>query len=114
MPQAFTSLVASDLGQNFTWLANHRVPSNPGMIRELQRFSLNPLTTHVHLPFETVVALKAADENVGKMNGALQRLSPPEPPFAVLFSIRDAIDARAEESVLMAWCGATLSVTYRF
>jgi hypothetical protein len=67
--------------QNFTWMANHRTPINPGTIHELQRFSLNPMAPPRHLAFQTVFAVETPAEEDDQ--GALQRISPPEPAFAV-------------------------------
>ena len=36
--------------QNFTWIVNHRMPVNPGTIKELQSFSLNPMNPPRHFP----------------------------------------------------------------
>jgi hypothetical protein len=48
--------------QNFTWMANHRTPINPGTIHELQRFSLNPMAPPRHLAFQTVFAVETPAE----------------------------------------------------
>ena len=83
-------------GLNFMWksftsMTNHRVPINKGQIKELQRFALEPMKPPRHLPFETVIALDSATQGVMGARGTLQRMSPPEPAFAVIFSMRDAI-----------------------
>ena len=89
-------------------------PINPGTIQELQRFNLNPLAPPRHFTFQTVFAVETPKEDVSKTKGALQRVSPPEPAFAVLFSIRDAIVAGASDDVLMAWRRALLSAPFQF
>ena len=53
--------------QNFIWLANSRTPINPGMVSELQRFSLKPLDPPRNLPFRTVIGLEvSADKKNAK------------------------------------------------
>lgn len=100
--------------QNFTWLANHRLPINPGTIKELQTFSLKPMAPPRHFAFQTVFAVETPQEDVAKAKGALQRVSPPEPALAVIFSIQDAIAAGAADDVLMAWRRAILSAPVHF
>ena len=100
--------------QSFTWMTNHRVPINRGQIKELQRFALEPLNPPRHLPFETVIALDSATQCVMSAKGALQRLSPPEPAFAVIFSIRDSLIQEAGDDVLGKWRDALLTASFRF
>ena len=100
--------------QSFTWLSNHRVPINRGQIKELTRFALEPQRPPRHIPFETVVALDSPTQNVMGAKGALQRLSPPEPAFAVIFSIRDAISQEVGNDVLGKWRDALLTASFRF
>ena len=100
--------------QSFTWLSNHRVPINRGQIKELMRFALEPKKPPRHIPFETVVALDSPTQNVMGAKGALQRLSPPEPAFAVIFSIRDAINQEVGNDVLGKWRDALLTASFRF
>ena len=95
--------------QNFTWMANCRVPVNPGQIKDLQRFSLRALEPPRHLDFTTVIAADSDNMNIEKARGSLQRMSPPEPIFAVIFSIQEAINKNADEDILMAWRSAALS-----
>ena len=100
--------------QNFTWLANHRVPLNDGQIKELQRFHLQPGSPPTYFNFTTVVALDSGDVEVTTMKGGLQRISPPEPTFAVLFSIKEAIEQKVSDKVLLQWRAALLTAPFRF
>ncbi|CAK0845984.1 unnamed protein product [Prorocentrum cordatum] len=100
--------------QSFAWMCNHRVPINKGQIKELQRFALEPLQPPRHIPFETVIALDSATQCVMGAKGALQRLSPREPAFAVIFSIRDAIVQEAGDDVLGKWRHVLLTASFRF
>ena len=100
--------------QNFTWMVNHNIPVNPGTIKELQRFSLQPMRPPRHFPFTTIFCVDTPTEDVSATKGALQRVSPPEPAFAVLFSIRDAITAGASVEILMEWRRAILSAPFQF
>lgn len=100
--------------QNFTWIVNHRMPVNPGTIKELQSFSLKPMKPPRHFPFTTIFGVDTPTEVVSATKGALQRISPPEPAFAVLFSIRDAITAGASLATLMEWRRAILSAPFQF
>ena len=63
--------------QCFTWMSNHRVPINNGQIKELQRYALEPQKPPRHIPFETVIALDSATQNVMGAKGALQTLVAP-------------------------------------
>ena len=100
--------------QSFTWMTNHRVPINKGQIKELQRFALEPHNPPRHFPWETVIALDSATQDVMGAKGALQRMSPPEPAFAAIFSIRDAIVQDAGDDVLAKWRDALLTAAFRF
>ena len=100
--------------QSFTWMTNHRVPINKGQIKELQQFALDPLNPPRHLPFEIVIALDTGKQDVMASKGALQRLSPPEPPFAAIFSIYEAITKGADDAVLQRWRLAVLTASFRF
>ena len=113
-PGLFYKCGLNFMWQSFTWMCNHRVPINKGQIKELQRFALEPLKPPRHLPFETVIALDSATQCVMGAKGALQRLSPPEPAFAVIFSIRDAIIQEAGDDVLGKWRDALLTASFRF
>ncbi|CAK0867026.1 unnamed protein product [Prorocentrum cordatum] len=95
-------------------MCNHRVPINKTQIRELQRFALEPLQPPRHVPFETVIALDSARQCVMGAKGALQRLSPPEPAFAVIFSIGDAIIQEAGDDAFGKWRHALLTASFRF
>lgn len=100
--------------QNFTWIVNHSMPVNPGTIKEFQSFALNPMKPPRHFPFTTIFGVDTPTEVVNATKGALQRISPPEPAFAVLFSIRDAIAAGAAPEILMEWRRAILSAPFQF
>ena len=113
-PGLFYKCGLNFMWQSFTWMCNHRVPINNGQIKELQRFALEPLKPPRHIPFETVIALDSATQCVMGAKGALQRLSPPEPAFAVIFSIRDAIIQEAGDDVLGKWRDALLTASFRF
>ncbi|CAK0824600.1 unnamed protein product [Prorocentrum cordatum] len=95
-------------------MCNHRVPINKGQIKELQRFALEPLQPPRHIPFETVIALDSAAQCVMGARGALQRLSPPEPAFAVILSIRDAIIQEAGDDALGKWRHTPMTASFRF
>ena len=113
-PPGHYTCAANFFWQNFTWLANHRVPINRGQIKELQRFSLKPLHPPMQFTFSTVMAVDGKDFDVSSAQGALQRLSPPEPTFAVIMSIKEAIDKKADDQVLMSWRKLCLTAPFRF
>ena len=100
--------------QNFCWFANARTPVNPGQIKQLQGFELAPMSPPESLNFTTVIALDDQTMDVMKSKGALQRLSPPEPAIAVLFSIWEAIKLGAGDNVIMKWRSLALTASFRF
>ena len=100
--------------QSFTWLANHRIPINPGQIQEMQRYAFKPREPPTNITFTTVLAIDSNEHDVNKSKGALQRLSPPEPTFALLFTIADAIKDGAGDDILMKWRSLALSIPGQF
>ena len=87
--------------QDWLWLANHRIPFNDGQIRAIQEYALKPLEPPKFFPYEVVVAVEAGTTD--RPEGGWPRLSPAEPLFALLFSIQEAIEKKADDGVLKAW-----------
>ncbi|CAE7533139.1 unnamed protein product, partial [Symbiodinium pilosum] len=77
------------------WLANHRAPINSGVL------------------FHSHVAVETADE-AGSETRGFQRLSPPEPAHALLFSVAEAVKKGADAGVLKAWKHLLLTTSFRF
>ena len=100
--------------QNWTWFANPRTPVNPGQVKEIQRFSLDPMKPPSELSFTTVIALDNYHTDVCDLKGALSRLSPPEPAIAFLYSVRDAIQNNADNATLLKWRTLALTATAQF
>ena len=96
------------------WLPNHRVPMNKAHIQEIQRFVLPPMEPPKAFPYEITAAVSAALEQELQKKGSFQRLSPPEPCHALLFSIQEAIQAGASDSVLRRWRTLLLTTPFRF
>ena len=96
------------------WLANHRVPINASHIAEIQRFYLPALDPPKDFNFVFTIAVADADIDIDNHLGSLQRLSPPEPCHALLFSVKAAIDQRASDSVLQRWRTLFLSASFAF
>ncbi len=74
--------------QNWLWFVNPRLPINPGQVREMQRFSLDPAKPPDLFDVVTVIALDNAKANVMGMNGGLVRISLSEPSIAFLLGAR--------------------------
>jgi hypothetical protein len=94
------------------WLANHRVPFNKGQITHLQKTKFPPMDPPSSSPFRTVVALAMPTEELGK--GSLARLSPEEIDHSVLFSLEEAIESGADDSILRRWKQLILSWPFAF
>lgn len=103
---------ASVMWQDLIWLANHRVPPQMSVIKEIQRFHFKPDTPPDNFPFIITIGIDAADTDVLGMKGALQRLSPPEPIHALLFSTETAITNRVGHLILSKWRKLLLAATF--
>ncbi|CAE7245726.1 unnamed protein product [Symbiodinium sp. CCMP2592] len=96
------------------WMANHRVPINKGQVQEIQRFYLPPMDPPKEFTYEIVAAVSAACDEEFHKKGSFQRLSPAEPCHALLFSIHEAISAKAPEPILRRWKELLLTTPFRF
>ncbi|CAE7679450.1 unnamed protein product [Symbiodinium sp. CCMP2592] len=96
------------------WMANHRVPINKGQVQEIQRFYLPPMDPPKEFTYEVVAAVSAACDEEFHKKGSFQRLSPAEPCHALLFSIHEAISAKAPEPILRRWKELLLTTPFRF
>ena len=63
--------------------------------------------------FHSHVAVETADE-AGSETRGFQRLSPPEPAHALLFSVAEAVKKGADAGVLKAWKHLLLTTSFRF
>jgi hypothetical protein len=100
--------------QSFTWLANHRIPINLGKIREMERFNLKFDDPPSTLDWSVVVAVDSTASEVTKMRGSLQRVSHPEPVFAVLFAMQKAVEHKCDDEVMQRWRRLALNVCFQF
>ena len=100
--------------QSFTWLVNHRVPINMGQVRELQRYTFKHDDPPNQLGFNVVVALDSPSTECMRHKGAMQRISTPEPIFAVLFAMEKAIKEGLDESIRMRWRHLLLTAPFQF
>ena len=95
------------------WLANHRVPINSGQVQDIQKNFLPALSPPKAFSFTVTVAVETADE-AGSETRGFQRLSPPEPTHALLFSVAEAVKKGADAGVLKAWKHLLLTTSFRF
>ena len=117
-PKTYNSNVVSyDCGgnffwQSFVWMANHRVPVNMGMVKDMQRMRLSPSSPPSKLPFTTVIAVDNATADIMTNKGGMARISNPEPVFATILSLESAIRNKESDEVLMAWRKTLLSAPF--
>ncbi|CAK0830711.1 unnamed protein product [Prorocentrum cordatum] len=100
--------------QSFVWMANHRVPVNMGMVRDMQRMHLCPSSPPSKLPLTTVIAVDNATADIMENKGGMARISNPEPVFATILSLESAIRNKESDEVLMAWRKTLLSAPFSF
>jgi hypothetical protein len=110
-----TTGVAFNCGGNFFWcdftkLSNHRVPVNQGQIKYLQKVKFPPQHPPATSPYRTTVALGnvETDATIGA-DVQLQIITPIEIEHSILFSVADAINAKADDKVILAWKSLLLS-----
>lgn len=96
--------------QDWLWLANHRTPLNNGQIKAIQDYALPPLQPPKFFPYEVVVAVEPGA--TARPESGWPRLSPAEPLFALLFSIQQSIEQKADDGVLKAWKHVLLTASF--